>query len=222
MTLPDHLGNDDAGQVIRVHGVLLDRHTGSSSDDAVSTLLALRGILSVDVVDREHLTLLSHRSMDPAPPPWTALAWLADGARIPDTLLEPFDVLASWTAHRRLVWGGDTSVDAPSGGVKMISFVRRLDGLDDTTFVDRYLAHGSVARRHHGMVRYRQNVVTTAGPDGPAPDAVSELWFPSEEAWRDDFYLEAGSRDAVAADVAGFLDRRTTSSTLVTEHLALD
>lgn len=73
MTLPDHLGNDDAGQVIRVHGVLLDRHTGSSYDDAVSTLLALRGILSVDVVDREHLTLLSHPSMDPAPPPWTAL-----------------------------------------------------------------------------------------------------------------------------------------------------
>ncbi|MGZ0186233.1 MAG: hypothetical protein ACKVK7_10245 [Acidimicrobiales bacterium] len=73
MTLPDHLGNDDAGQVIRVHGVLLDRHTGSSSEDAVSTLLALRGILSVDVVDREHLTLLSHRSMDTAPPPWTTL-----------------------------------------------------------------------------------------------------------------------------------------------------
>jgi hypothetical protein len=158
--------------------------------------------------------------MDTAPPRWTTLVWLADGATIPDTLLEPFDVLASWTADRRLVWGGPV-VDGPAQGVKMVSFVRRLDGLDDTTFVDRYLAHGSVARRHHGMQRYRQNVVTAAGPDGPAPDAVSELWFPSEEAWRDDFYLAPGSRDAVAADVAGFLDRRTTSSTLVTEHLAV-
>jgi len=221
MTLPDHLVNDDAGLVGRLRGVLLDLHAGSSSDDAVSALLALRGILSVDVVDRDRLTLLSHRSMDPAPPPWTALAWLAGDARIPETLLEPFDVLASWTAHRRLVWGGDTSVDDPVKGVKMVSFVRRLDGLDDTTFVDRYMAHGPVARRHHGMQRYRQNVVTTAGQDGPAPDAVSELWFPSEEAWRDDFYLAPDSRDAVAADVAGFLDRRTTSSTLVTEHLAL-
>ncbi len=151
MTLPDHLVNDDAGLVGRVRGVLLDLHAGSSSDDAVSALLALRGILSVDVVDRDRLTLLSHRSMDPAPPPWTALAWLAGDARIPETLLEPFDVLASWTAHRRLVWGGDTSVDDPVKGVKMVSFVRRLDGLDDTTFVDRYMAHGPVARRHHGM-----------------------------------------------------------------------
>ena len=202
--------------MIRVHGVLLDRRVGSSPDDPVPGLLALRGVLSVDVVDRDRLALLGHRSMDTAPPRWTALAWLADGATIPDTLLEPFDVLSFWTVDRRLVWGGPV-IDGPAQGVKMVSFVRRLDGLDDTTFVDRYLAHGSVARRHHGMQRYRQNVVTAAGPDGPAPDAVSELWFPSEEAWRDDFFLTPGSRDAVAADVAGFLDRRTTSSTLVPE-----
>jgi len=218
MTLPDHLPDDDAGPVSRARAVLLKRHEGPSSDDGLSGLLAVAGILSVDVVDHERLALLSHRSMDTAPPGWTALAWLLDGAVIPDGPLEPFRVLASWTADRHLVWGDDPRPGGPTQGVKMISFVNRLDGLDDTTFHDRYVSHGSVARRHHGMERYRQNIVVGGSSDGPAPDAVSELWFRDEEAWREDFYLEPDSRDAIGADVARFLDRRTTSTTLVRQY----
>ena len=217
--LPDRFVDDHAGQVVRVRGLLLNRHAGPPSDDPVQRLLDLPGVLSVDVVDHDRLELLGQRSMDTAPPHWGGLAWLVAGAAVPHGLLGPSDVLASWTADRRLVWDDHPGVDDPTRAVKMVSFVRRLDGLDDATFVERYLAHASVACRHHGMHRYRQNVVATGSPVGAAPDAISELSFASEDAWRDDFYLASDSMAAVAADVAGFLDRRTTASTLVTEHL---
>ena len=51
--------------------------------------------------------------------------------------------------------------------------------------------------------------------DETGPAAVSEILLASEDDWRDRFYVADDSAEAVAADVARFLDRRSTSSTIV-------
>jgi hypothetical protein len=171
--------------------------------DRVPTLDELTGSgpATIDVVLGDQF-LLGVRSGPVREPEWSAIAWTDPDDPAPDGC-------RSWLVDTVVVWG---SVDPPA--VKQVSLVIRLGGLDAAAFADRYGSHGAVARAHHGMSRYVQNLVA-AGP--PGLDAVSELCFNSERSWADEFYLQPDSAAIVRDDVRAFIDLRATSSALVAE-----
>ena len=178
--------------------------------DDPEALVAQSGVLAVDVVDRERLRLLAERGMRPEPPVWTMLLWST-----PEADLADHPLVLDLALARHDGWG-DVD-DGPAGAVLMVSLVGRSPEVDHTTFMARYRDHVAVARRHHGFTAYRQNVgrQNVATGDGTGPAAVSEILLASEDDWRDRFYVADDSAEAVAADVARFLDRRSTSSTIV-------
>lgn len=170
------------------------------------------GVLAVDVVDQDRLHLLGVWSMPVAGPTWTALIWTTGEARflITEHLLSVLEV------DRHCVWGaslgdrGDAAL--PPDALLMVSLVARRSDLNGDTFVERYHSHAEVARTHHGFGAYRQNVVHQ-NVDGC--DAISEILLATEEDWRNNFYATPSSAVAVGRDIARFLDRAGTSSTLV-------
>jgi len=178
--------------------------------DHPEALVAQSGVLAVDVVDRERLRLLAERGMRPEPPAWTMLLWST-----PEADLADHPLVLDLALARHDGWG-DVD-DGPAGAVLMVSLVGRSPEVDHPTFMARYRDHVAVARRHHGFTAYRQNVgrQNVATGDGTGPAAVSEILLASEDDWRDRFYVADDSAEAVAADVARFLDRRSTSSTIV-------
>jgi hypothetical protein len=125
------------------------------------------------------------------------------------------DEVVHWDALPASVWS------EPTPGVKMIAFVRRLPGLPSEEFEDRYRRHAEIARVHHpGIARYVQSFVRGSVTDGAPPlDAVAELSFASREDFAERFYRDESSREVVAEDVEGFLDRRRTWSVLTRERL---
>lgn len=93
--------------------------------------------------------------------------------------------------------------------VALVYFVKRRAGLSFDDFAAHYRdRHAPLARVHHpGIARYVQNFVASPDPDGDAPfDAVSELWFASEEDARTRFYRDGESRRVIGEDVLRFLD----------------
>ncbi|MEC9395912.1 MAG: hypothetical protein VYA89_08660 [Actinomycetota bacterium] len=173
--------------------------------DDPAALARKSGIVAVDLVDRERLHLLAERGMRAESPPWSALIW-----SLPTSDLPGQRTLLNLDLVRHDGWG-DPDTGTPDA-VLMVSLVSASPGLDHATFASRYRAHIDVARKHHGFAAYRQNVTATPGT---GPDAVSEILLASEVDWRRRFYVGKGSAAAVGADVANFLDRRTTSSTIV-------
>jgi hypothetical protein len=125
------------------------------------------------------------------------------------------DEVVHWDALSTSAWS------EPTPGVKMIAFVRRLPGLSSEEFEDRYRRHAEIARVHHpGIARYVQSFVRGSVTDGAPPlDAVAELSFASREDFAERFYRDDSSREVVAEDVEGFLDRRRTWSVLTRERL---
>ncbi len=166
------------------------------------------GIIAVDVVDRIRLHLLSERGIRSGPPVWTTLVWSLPGTTRPLEGSPVHDLLM----ERHPVWG-DPDKDS-TDGVLMVSLVTRSLDIDHRTFVARYRNHTQIARHHHGFAAYRQNL-NKQSPTGPDPDAVSEILLASEADWRNRFYTANESADLVAGDVARFLDRQATISTLV-------
>ena len=167
-------------------------------------------VLSIDLVDHDRLHLLAQRSMPITAPAWTALVWTTGAATTPLAAGHTSTLMLD----RHPVWGD--RLDDPNDAVLMISLVARPDDLDAGTFADRYLAHAEVARTHHGFDAYRQNLVTGGtSVHGTSTTAVSEILLADEEAWRDRFYSGDGSAEAIGRDVARFLDRAATISTLV-------
>lgn len=95
--------------------------------------------------------------------------------------------------------------------VTRLVFVRRHPDLTHDQFVEHWTTvHTPLARRHHpGLGRYVQHVITDAlTPDAPAFDGLAELGFASRADLRDRMYDSEDGREAVAADVASFLDLR--------------
>ena len=107
------------------------------------------------------------------------------------------------------------------GGIKQISFVSRRHNLDIDAFHARYQAHASIAREHHGMQAYAQNmnidIVYGSHPDGFEINAISELWFATREDWNERFYLDVLSAEVVRRDTETFIDFGKTQSAIVTE-----
>jgi hypothetical protein len=125
------------------------------------------------------------------------------------------DEVVHWDALPARAWS------EPTPGVKMMAFVRRLPGLSSEEFEDRYRRHAEIARVHHpGIARYVQSFVRGSVTDGAPPlDAVAELSFASREDFAERFYRDESSREVVAEDVEGFLDRRRTWSVVTRERL---
>ncbi|MDG2428190.1 MAG: hypothetical protein P8M16_07150 [Acidimicrobiales bacterium] len=187
----------------------------SDPDPDIDALTIRPEVLSVDVVDHERLHLLTDHSIPPHPPIWTALVWTTCFGPMP-----PVDrTIGSLTVNRHPVWGG--GLTDTGNAIMMISLVVGLPSLDADSFKERYLDHAKVARAHHGFDAYRQNVVEKNAVQRELTscvcgvDAVSEILLADEEAWRDRFYTTTESARAIGHDVAGFLNRDDTSSTLV-------
>ncbi len=208
--MADRWAQGDAGLVNKARCLLL-----SNPDPDIDALTSRPEVLSVDVIDHERLHLLAEHSMPVKPPIWTALVWT--------TCFSPSSpvggLIGSLTVNRHPVWGDN--MNDPGNAILMISLVAGLSSLDAGSFTRRYLSHAEVARTHHGFDAYRQNVVeknTIQGepnPCSPSVDAISEILLATEEAWQNRFYTTTESAEAVGQDVAGFLNRDDTSSTLI-------
>lgn len=202
----------DAGPMDNVRCLLTD----DPAPDA-EALASRPGVLAVDLVDQDRLHLLRARSMPVARPIWTALIWITGETHF----LTTEHLLGVLEVDRHRVWGaslGDRGDAALSpDALLMVSLVARRGDLDDDTFVERYRSHAEVARTHHGFGAYRQNVVRkhVALQNVAGCDAISEILLATEEDWRNNFYATPSSAETVGRDVARFLDRAGTSSTLV-------
>ena len=123
---------------------------------------------------------------------------------------------------KKFSWDNRTANSFPKfGGVKQISLVSKKNNLDINTFHNRYQAHESIARQHHGMQAYAQSMhiepIYGNHPDGSEINAISELWFGTRNDWNERFYLEASSAEVVKRDTEGFIDFGETQSAIVTE-----
>ena len=190
--------------------------TNGPAPDAAA-LASRPGVLAVDLVDQGRLHLLRARSMPVARPIWTALIWITGETHF----LTTEHLLGVLEVDRHHVWGaslgerGDAALSPDA--LLMVSLVARRSDLSADSFVEHYRSHAEVARTHHGFGAYRQNVVRkhVALQNAAGCDAISEISVATEEDWRNNFYTTPSSAEIVGRDVAQFLDRAGTSSTLV-------
>ena len=95
--------------------------------------------------------------------------------------------------------------------VTRLIFVRRHPGLTHTQFIEHWTTvHAPLAHTHHpGLGRYVQHVIEAPLTTGAPPfDGLAELGFATRGDLRDRLYDSADGADAIAADVARFLDLR--------------
>lgn len=169
------------------------------------------GVVAIDVAcDQEPLCDLRP---GPIPTPrFAAVTWTTT----PDVIGD-----RGWRVVRQVVWDHDDPPGSavPPGALKQTSLVRRRTGQSREEFGEFYIGHGLVARDHHGMSRYAQNIVVEAiyGVESPGDDidGISELWFASRRDWSERFYLSADSPAAVREDTTRFIDFKTTSSAMM-------
>lgn len=110
-----------------------------------------------------------------------------------------------------VVWDrfADGTAGRPEPAVSRTIVLQRRAELDHAAFVERWtVGHAPLAARHHpGIARYIQRVVLEQlTPDTPAADGISSLAYANEDDRRDRQYDSEEGRDAIQADVAGFLD----------------
>jgi hypothetical protein len=97
--------------------------------------------------------------------------------------------------------------------VKMVSFVVRRPEVERRKFEQDYAEHVAVARIHHpGVCRYVQNLVTE---EAGRVEAISELWYPSSEAFLTRFYANDDSPGVVKADNEEYIDFSRTRSLIL-------
>jgi uncharacterized protein (TIGR02118 family) len=94
-------------------------------------------------------------------------------------------------------------------GVVLTYLVKRRADLSFAAFEAHYRErHAPLARIHHpGIARYTQNYLEPSGAERHL-DAISELWFRSEEDARTRFYRDEESRRVIGEDVQRFIDLR--------------
>ena len=110
-------------------------------------------------------------------------------------------------------------VDAP--GIKLVSFMRRADGLTHEQFVRHWTEnHTPLARQHHvGLWNYRQNIVRRAyTPGGADVDGIAELRFRSAEDFDTKFFDSDDGRAAIMADVKRFMQKPARDAALMRER----
>jgi hypothetical protein len=134
-----------------------------------------------------------------------APAVASDLAVVAADLGEVAEVVGGYAVDEVVQW--DDAPGAPSS-YTMVAFTRRRPDLPREQFVQRYLAHAILARRHHpGVRRYTQGFVTEVLPGSRDCDAIARLHFADATAFAERLYRDAESRRIIADDVAGFLDR---------------
>ena len=105
-------------------------------------------------------------------------------------------------------------------GVKLVSFMRRAEGLNHEQFVRHWTEnHGPLARRHHiGLWNYTQNVVRRAlTPGGEAIDGVAELHFRTRADFENKFFDSDEGRAVILADVKRFMMPPSKETALMRE-----
>lgn len=171
--------------------------------------------VAVDVVDPEQRLVRLLRGTQPPVPRADVICWTVDRRAV--------DPAPGYVVEQRLCWddGLDRSHAGPTPGVKQLSFVRRPAGLAPDDFATRYRAHADVARQHHaGVARYVQSTVLRCDSSSLPPlDAVSELWFATEDDYVQRYYATPASQAEVRADTERFVDFTTTWSVVAVEHV---
>jgi hypothetical protein len=173
---------------------------------------------TVDVV-RADQDLLAVHSLGVHESPWTALHWLwtTDG---PPALP---DGLEAVELQENVGWVADPgpTADAPTPGIKQVSFLHPPDGLSHAEFRVRYRAHVGEARRHMpGLWQYVQDVVEPLPGDPEQLHGISELWFETLADYRERYWAHADSHVEEQEEVGQFLSSRTWSL-LVDEQVLL-
>jgi uncharacterized protein (TIGR02118 family) len=108
----------------------------------------------------------------------------------------------------------------PSPGVKMVSFMRRAEGLSHEQFVRHWTErHAPLAQRHHvGLWNYTQNVVRRAlTPGGDAIDGIAELHFRTRDDFVNRFFDSDEGRAVILADVKRFMMPPSQETALMRE-----
>jgi uncharacterized protein (TIGR02118 family) len=105
-------------------------------------------------------------------------------------------------------------------GVKLVSFMRRAEGLNHEQFVRHWTEqHTPLALAHHpGLWNYTQNIVRRAyTPGGRDIDGIAELHFASRDDFENRFFDTDEGRQVIIDDVARFMSRPGPGSGLMTE-----
>lgn len=108
----------------------------------------------------------------------------------------------------------------PAPGVKMVSFMRRAEGLTHEQFARHWTEnHGPLAQRHHvGLWNYTQNVVRRAlTPGGDPVDGVAELHFRTRDDFENRFFDSDDGRAVILADVKRFMMPPSAETALMRE-----
>lgn len=137
-----------------------------------------------------------------------------------DRLVEPdeapFHCIAAYQVNE-IVEKGDARRDVGKlPGVTMVSRVYHKYGISRDAFREKYDRHPLVALRVHvGMESYTRHHIDAASPQDAEPFwGISCLHFASDEDYIDRLYTDDEARAAIAADVAGFMDREKSISML--------
>ncbi len=108
----------------------------------------------------------------------------------------------AYEVDERFQWdkGGDA--------VTRISFVRRAPQLTHEQFADHWTnVHAPLARKHHPVVRYVQNVVVEKlMPDAPDVDGIAELGFRTVHDVHHRSYDSPAGAAIIRRDIQRFLD----------------
>jgi uncharacterized protein (TIGR02118 family) len=105
-------------------------------------------------------------------------------------------------------------------GVKLVSFMRRAEGLNHEQFVRHWNEqHTPLALAHHpGLWNYTQLVVRRAyTPGGRDIDGIAQLHFATREDFETRFFDSDEGRRIIMDDVARFMARPGSGSGLMTE-----
>jgi uncharacterized protein (TIGR02118 family) len=105
-------------------------------------------------------------------------------------------------------------------GVKLVSFMRRAEGMNHEQFVRHWTEnHTPLALVHHvGLWNYAQHMVRRAyTPGGRDIDGIAELHFATRDDFENRFFDSDEGRQVIMDDVARFMSRPGAGSGLMSE-----
>jgi uncharacterized protein (TIGR02118 family) len=122
--------------------------------------------------------------------------------------------------ERPLEWERTWPDGETAPGLKMVSFMRRTEGLTHQQFVRHWTEqHAPLALRHHvGLWNYTQNIVRRSyTPGGGQIDGIAELHFRTRADFDERFFDSDDGRAVIMADVKRFMGPPGPETALLTE-----
>jgi uncharacterized protein (TIGR02118 family) len=122
--------------------------------------------------------------------------------------------------HRPKVWDRTWPDGEFAPGVKMVSFMRRAEGISHEQFVRHWIEnHTPLACKHHvGLWNYTQNAVRRAyTPGGTAIDGIAELQFRTRTSFENEFFDDDDGRAVIMTDVKRFMSKPGRETALMRE-----